>query len=290
MTDTIADLDSLRAELSRPSDALVRSISQLDGDILLLGAGGKMGPSLALMSMRATAAAGARRRIIAVSRFSNTEEHDNLKAAGIETIRGDLSDPQFVRALPEARNVLYLVGMKFGAAGAPAETWATNVYVAGVVADRFARSRIVALSTGNVYGLYPVDSGMGSREDDVPNPLGEYAMSALGRERLFEYFSAKNHTPMTLIRLNYATELRYGVLVDLAMQVYRGETVSVDMGYFNVIWQRDACDHILRSFELAGVPPKILNVTGCERVSVRDVCERYAEMFGCDVRACFEIA
>lgn len=270
--------------LSEPGEKLIEIMSQLDGDIMILGAGGKMGPTMSRMARRATDAAGIKRRIIGVSRFSNASELVNLQSKGVETLRGDLLDANFVRSLPEVANVLYLVGMKFGGAAGLAETWTSNVYVAGLIADHFSGSRIVAMSTGNVYGLSPVDPGTGSAEREAPNPMGEYAMSALGRERVFQHFSELRRIPMAIIRLNYATEFRYGILVDLAKQVYREEPISLDMGYFNVIWQRDACDIVLRSLAFAATPPVILNVTGAERLSCRHVCERFGEIFGREVR------
>jgi nucleoside-diphosphate-sugar epimerase len=239
---------------------------------------------LARMARRATDAAGVKRRVIGVSRFSQTSALAKLQSNDVEVLPGDLLDAEFVRSLPDVTNVLYLVGMKFGGSAAIAQTWASNAYLAGVIANRFARSRIVALSTGNVYGVSCVDPGTGAVESEPPNPTGEYAMSALGRERVFQYFSQALCIPMTIIRLNYATELRYGVLVDLAKQVVRGEPISLDMGYFNVIWQRDACDIILRSLTIASVPPRILNVTGADRISCRWVCEQFGELLGRQVR------
>jgi nucleoside-diphosphate-sugar epimerase len=263
--------------LSEPSEALCDFMAHWNGDLLILGAGGKMGPTFARMARRALDVAGADRRVFAVSRFSKPEAASSLEASGVTILRGDLFDQDFVATLPEASHLLYLVGMKFGTASAQAETWASNAYLAGVMADRFRSSRLVALSTGNVYGLSPI-SGKGSVESDPPAPLGEYAMSALGRERVLEHFSRRWGTSTALIRLNYATELRYGVLVDLARKVLHGESISLDMGYFNAIWQRDACDIILRSFAHASSPPLILNVTGAEHFSCRDVCERLGKL------------
>ena len=217
-------------------------------------------------------------RVSSPSAALRTKGSRDLAGHGIEILPGNLFDRDFVRNLPDVENILYLVGMKFGTAADAARTWASNTYVAGLVADRFRESRIVALSTGNVYGLVPTDRGRGSIETDSPRPDGEYAMSALGRERVFEHFSREHGTATVLIRLNYATELRYGVLVDLAHKVYRGEPISLSMGYFNTIWQRDACDMILRSFEHATSPPLVLNVTGTEQLSVRAVCERFGEL------------
>jgi nucleoside-diphosphate-sugar epimerase len=266
--------------LSKPSDDLIASMARLRGDLLILGAGGKMGPTFARMARRALDAAGSSSRVIAVSRFTNGALTTELTSHGIEVHPGDLFDSNFVRNLPNVENILYLVGMKFGTATDAARTWVSNTYIPGLVADRFRRSRIVALSTGNVYGLVPTDRGRGSLETDSLQPDGEYAMTAVGRERVFEHFSREHRTPTVLVRLNYATELRYGVLVDLAQKVHRDEPISLAMGYFNTIWQRDACDMILRCFDHATSPPLVLNVTGSERLSVRAVCDGFGELFG----------
>jgi nucleoside-diphosphate-sugar epimerase len=220
--------------------------------------------------------------VIAVSRFSNPALPSQLQAHGVETIAGDLLDADFVRQLPAAENVIYLVGTKFGSDQRQAYTWATNAYLPGLIASRFPKSRIVALSTGNVYGPVPCDH-RGSKESDPLRPVGEYAMSCVGRERVLEHFCHVNGTPTALIRLNYAVELRYGVLVDLAQLVCSGKPVSLEVGYANVIWQRDACDWILQSLALCASPPLALNVTGPERVSCPEVCERFGQAFGCPV-------
>jgi nucleoside-diphosphate-sugar epimerase len=271
----VAELDQA---LSEPSAELISSLSALDGDLLILGAGGKMGPTFARMTRRAFDAAGKRSRVVAVSRFSKQSVTNELAAHGIDVLPADLFDSEHVRILPDAENLLYLVGTKFGTARDAAKTWASNTYIAGLVADRYRESRIVALSTGNVYGLVPVDRRLGSTESDVPKPDGEYAMSALGRERVFEHFSIQYGTRTALIRLNYATELRYGILVDISEKIRRGERISLTMGYFNTIWQRDACDMILRTFQRAGSPPTVLNITGSERLSVRNVAERLGQL------------
>jgi nucleoside-diphosphate-sugar epimerase len=272
--------EELDAALYEPSEHLVAAIERLAGDLLILGAGGKMGPTFARMACRAFEIAGKRSRVLAVSRFTNNELASDLATHGIETISGDLFDTEFVRNLHDAENILYLVGMKFGAATDSARTWASNTYIAGLVADRFRTSRIVALSTGNVYGLVPVDHGHGATEQSPLLPDGEYAASAIGRERIFEYFSREHGTRTAIIRLNYATEFHYGVLVDLAQKVFRNEPISLATGYFNTIWQRDACDMILRTFEHATSPPLVLNIAGLERLSVRTVCEHFGKVFG----------
>jgi nucleoside-diphosphate-sugar epimerase len=238
-----------------------------------------MGPTLARMASRASERAGVKRRVIGVSRFSNAADEAKLHNWGIETIRCDLLDRRQLDNLPDAPNVVYMAGMKFGATGQAAMTWAMNAYLPGMVAERFRDSRIVAFSTGNIYGLVPVNSA-GSKEDDSLNPVGEYAMSCLGRERVFEHFSRAQGIPVSIIRLNYACELRYGVLVDLARRVRAGQTVDLSMGYMNVIWQADANAMALASFEQASSPPFVINVTGLERLSVRQVCDAFASRFG----------
>jgi nucleoside-diphosphate-sugar epimerase len=275
--NTVAQLEEA---LSEPSDKLITSLGRLDGDLLILGAGGKMGPTFARMARRAMSAAGKKSQVIAVSRFTNKSLPRDLSSHGIGILCGNLFDSDFVRTLPQAENVLYLVGQKFGTTRDAAQTWASNTYIAGLAAERFRNSRIVALSAGNIYSLVPIDRGRGSTEDDPPQPAGEYAMSALGRERVFEHFSMAIGTRVAIARLNYATELRYGVLVDLAQKVFRGEPISLAMGYFNTIWQRDACDSILRLFESANAPPNVWNVTGVERLSVRDVSQRMGRLLG----------
>jgi nucleoside-diphosphate-sugar epimerase len=275
----IETAEQLEDLLSEPSDAAVRGIAKLDGDIIVLGAGGKMGPTLARMAKRASERAGVKRRVIGVSRFSNAEEQRKLDRHGVETIRCDLLDRAQLDALPDAPNIVYMAGMKFGSTGQEAMTWAMNCYLPGMVCEKFRRSRIVAFSTGNVYGLVPV-SGAGSRESDTLNPVGDYAMSCVGRERIVEHFSRTLGVPVTIIRLNYACELRYGVLVDLAHKVFAGETIDLSMGHANVIWQGDANAMALASFDRASSPPFVLNVTGLEVLSVRRVCERFAQRFG----------
>jgi len=273
----------LEDRLSTPSEMTVASMGRIAGDILILGAGGKMGPSLAQMARRASDEAGVSRRVIAVSRFSDPRVKSSLEASGVETIQGDLMDEAFVAALPKCENIIYMVGLKFGTDGGEARTWATNVYLPGIVCRNFVKSRIVCFSTGNVYGLVPIDQGYGSIETDVINPAGEYAMSCLGRERVFEYFSRQAQTPVTIFRLNYATELRYGLLVDLAQQVISEQPISLATGYFNVIWQAEASGMALSSLEHAECPPFYVNATGAERISCREVCLRLGELLNKDV-------
>jgi len=273
--DTIPDLASLDDWMSRPSDALVEFVSTLSGPLVVLGAGGKMGPSLCELARRAAEQANHQLDIVAVSRFSDSSTKEWLEARGIRTqacdlMTGDLS------ALPDAENVLYLVGLKFGTKQAPARTWAINTLVPARVTERYAGSRIVALSSGNVYPMVPVDSN-GSTESDPLTPLGEYPNACVARERLFQYGSETHGTPGVIVRLNYATDLRYGVLVDLAQKIAAGQPVDVTMGYLNCMWQRDANDAVIRCLELAEPPMRPLNLTGTEHLSVRQLALRLGE-------------
>jgi nucleoside-diphosphate-sugar epimerase len=266
------ELDDL---LSQPRAETTAALEACPGDIIILGAGGKMGPTLARMAVRARADT---RRVIAVSRWSSAAERA-LNDAGVETLRCDLLDPDAVERLPDAPNVIFMAGQKFGTAEAPAMTWATNTIVPAHCAHRYRDSRIVAFSTGNVYPLTPVELG-GSREDDTPAPVGEYAASCLGRERVFEFYAQCHRTRVAICRLNYAIDLRYGVLVDIALKVYHDELVSVEMGYVNVIWQGDANRIALECLALASSPPFVVNVTGADILSVRELAEWFAERFG----------
>ena len=212
-----------------------------------------------------------------MARFSSPEAESDLQAQGVETIRCDLLDDEAVQRLPDAPNVVFMAGRKFGSTGFEALTWAMNCYLPAAICRRYAGSRIAAFSTGNVYGLTSVEGG-GSKEEDRPNPVGEYAMSCLGRERMFEYFSATTQLRAVLLRLNYAVEMRYGVLVDLARRVWANEPVDVTMGYFNAIWQADANAMALASLAHAAAPALTLNIAGPERLSVRRTCEQLAAL------------
>jgi nucleoside-diphosphate-sugar epimerase len=277
------DVDTLNDLLSEPTPLAVETIARLDGDLLLLGVGGKMGPTLARMAKRASDTAGVRRRVIGVARFSNPALETWLNKYGVETVRCDLLDPAQLEQLPDAANVVFMTGMKFGTTGQEALTWAMNCHLPALVAQRFRGSRLVAFSTGNVYGLSPV-SGGGSREDDAPRPVGEYAMSCLGRERMLEHFSRLHGTPTAILRLNYATEMRYGVLVDVARRVWNGEPVSLAMGYFNALWQGDANAMALCAFGGVASPPFVVNVAGPETLSVRHVAEAFGRLLEREVR------
>jgi len=286
MTET--DIQSITTEaelfdkLSNPYPEDIDFAEELDGDVMILGAAGKMGPTLIRRIIRASDQAGVDRTVYAVSRYSDPEDKSRLESWGAETIQADLLEAGALSSLPDCENIVYMVGMKFGTTGREPQTWAINSYLPGEVARRFSKSRIVAFSTGNVYPPVPVESG-GCTESDEVGPVGEYAQSCLGRERVFQYFSQRNDTPTCLLRLNYAVEARYGVLADIAKWVYRGEPVPLDMGYVNVIWQGDANSVCFRSLELTDSPAEVLNVTGPETLSVRSLAERFADRFGTDV-------
>lgn len=282
MTDfpaTIDNVEQLDELLSRPTPQVIQALQQTEGDLILLGIAGKMGPTLARMIIRADEAAGIQRRILGVSRFSDESSRQPLEDLGIETFKGDLLDTEFINSLPDVPNVIYMAGMKFGATGNESLTWAMNTYLPSLVCNKYRNSRITAFSTGNIYGLVPA-SGQGSVETDKPDPVGEYAMSCLGRERMFEHFSRTLNIPMTIIRLNYATECRYGVLVDLALQVYQEQTIDISMGYVNVIWQGDANAMTLCALPDSSSPPFNLNVAGPKILKVRAICEQFGTLFG----------
>lgn len=274
---TIADVRALEDLLSEPPDYLIKAMRELDGDVLVLGVAGKMGPTLARMARRASDQAGRPRRVIGVARFSDSRQRAALEAFGVETIRCDLLDEADVDRLPDADNVVFMAGRKFGSTGSESLTWAMNSYVPALVGRRFGRSRIAAFSTGNVYGLTSRGRG-GSREIDAPHPVGEYAMSCLARERMFEYFSETAATPAVILRLNYAVEMRYGILYDLARRVAAGDPIDVTMGYFNAIWQGDANAMALASLAHATSPPLVLNIAGPEELHVKATCEEFGRL------------
>ncbi|HZQ93855.1 MAG TPA: NAD-dependent epimerase/dehydratase family protein [Candidatus Sulfotelmatobacter sp.] len=275
----IRNVEELEERLSRPGDALVAAMKALAGDLLILGAGGKMGPSLARLARRAAALARTSPRIIAVSRFSDTGLCAELSAQGIETIACDLLEPGALSRLPQSPNVIFMAARKFGTSGDEHSTWAMNTYLPGLVAERFRDSRIVAFSTGNVYPLRSLSQG-GAVETTPPEPVGEYAQSVLGRERMFQYASARWGTQAAILRLNYAVELRYGVLVDIGRAVFERRPVSLNMPYVNVIWQGDANSWCLRSLAYCQAPPFILNITGPETLSVREIAAEFGRRFG----------
>lgn len=274
--ETIRDVEQLEEMLSRPTPEVVELMGRLDGDLILLGAGGKIGPSLARMARRACDEAGAKRRVIGVVRTARPDVVQGFHDLGVELLTCDLLQRGQMAELPDVPNVIYLAAMKFGSTGQEAKTWALNTYLPGLVCERFLASRIVAYSTGNVYRMAPVDSG-GSTEDAPIGPIGDYAMSCLGRERIFSYFSECFGLPVALIRLNYAHEMRYGVMVDVAQKVAAGQPVDVTMGYFNAIWQGDANAMTLRALEHAAAPARPINVAGPDTLCVRDVARRLGE-------------
>jgi nucleoside-diphosphate-sugar epimerase len=280
MTDAAAPHDEreLEERLSRPPASLSSVLASVPGDLIVLGAGGKMGPSLTRMAKRADPA----RRVIAVSRWTNAEAESALAAHGVETLGADLLDPRALAALPDAPNVVFMAGQKFGTSGNPATTWAMNASVPAFVAERYAGARTVVFSTGNVYPLSPAASG-GSRVDDALAPVGEYAYSCLARERIFTAAAARHGTPLSIVRLNYAHDLRYGVLTDLAARVARREPVNVAMGFVNVIWQGDANAFALAALARATAPePFVVNVAGPDTLRVADLARSLGERLGAE--------
>ena len=263
--------------LTRPTGVLVDSIQAVSSPLLLLGAGGKMGPTLAVLARRAAEAARHPLDVIAVSRFSDPSARLWLEENGVKTLALDLLDSRSVEQLPEAGNILYLAGTKFGTEANPSATWAINTIAPARLSERYPHARIVALSTGNVYPLSEVSRG-GSIETDALTPLGEYANAAVARERVFEYYSRRNGTSIALLRLYYAVELRYGVLVDIARQILAGEPVPLATGYFNCIWQGDANEMILRALPLTASPPSVWNLCRPEIFRVRAIATRLGEL------------
>ena len=272
---TTLDERGLENLLSEPTEETRRAVAGLVGDIAVLGAGGKMGPTMAMMLKKASGG----RQVYAVSRFSSKDARARLEQSGIKTIEADLLDESQYGVLPDAENVFFLAGMKFGAAGNQPLTWAMNVFLPALVAQHYRESRIVAFSTGNVYPLVSI-AGRGASEETAPEPIGEYAQSCLGRERMFQYFSGLRHTPVTLVRLNYANEPRYGIIVDLTTKILNDTPIDLTMGAVNLIWQRDANDYIIRSITLAKSPPAILNVAGPEVVPTRHLAELVGRELG----------
>jgi nucleoside-diphosphate-sugar epimerase len=268
----------LESYLSEPTDKVIAAVAALEGDILILGVGGKMGPTLAKQAKRAINVAGVSKRVIGVSRFSTPGVRETLQADGIETIVSDILSEDCLQNLPDIQNVILMAGRKFGSTENESLTWAMNSYMPGRVAEKFKDSRLVVFSTGNVYPLTPV-SHSGATERSSVAPIGEYAQSCLSRERICSYFSSQFGTPMAILRLNYAIDLRYGILLDIAEKVYAGETISLEMGNVNVIWQGDANAIALRAFAYCQSPPLVLNVTGPETVSIRSLALCFGRLF-----------
>jgi nucleoside-diphosphate-sugar epimerase len=275
LPETIFDIAALDELLCRPSQALIDDLQKVDGDIMILGVAGKMGPTLAGLAKSALP----QRRIIGVARFSDASVKAWLEARGIETINCDLLDEAAIKALPKTQNIVFMAGRKFGAEGDLSLTWAMNAHVPALVAQAFADSRIVAFSTGCVYPFVPVN-GKGADESLAPDPPGEYAQSCVGRERMFEYFSRKFATPGRLFRLNYAIDMRYGVLHDIATKVLGGKPIDVSLGHVNFIWQGDASAQALRCLAHCDTPTSPINVSGHEILSVRDLAAKLGARLG----------
>ena len=272
------DIASLEEKWLSPSEGLIEDIKRIDGDIMVLGAGGKIGPSICRLAKQAIERAGLDKRVVAVSRFSEAGLAAELNAEGIETISANILDDSQLQDLPEMDNVLYLAGTKFGTSNNEPYTWAMNTYLPGRVAEKFRRSKIVVYSTGNVYPFTPVNSG-GATEELRANPVGEYGQSCLGRERIFQHFSSVYGTPLLIYRLNYAIDFRYGVLLEIAKSVLNGKPIDVSMGHVNVIWQGDANEMAIRSLLHCEAPAKLLNVTGPETVSLRWLAQEFGRIF-----------
>jgi dTDP-4-dehydrorhamnose reductase len=273
------DETSLEELLSAPLPGVGKALARVGGDIVLLGAGGKIGPTMAMMARRALDAEGSSAQVIAVSRFSDPAVRERLQDAGIVVQSADLADPGSYANLPDAAGIFYLAAMKFGTTGQEHRTWWSNAAMPAMVADRYRGVPSVVYSTGNVYPLTPLAYG-GSRPTDALDPAGEYAQSCLARERLFTHAAHTWHTPVSIFRLNYACELRYGVIADIAVKIAAGEPIDVTMPAVNVVWQGDVNAWALRSIELAQVPPAVLNATGPETVPVRRLAEWLAEDMG----------
>ncbi len=276
---TIQSVEQLEDLLSTPSPGVIEAAKQVEGDVMLLGIGGKMGPTLGRQLKKAFEKCGKKNRVTGVSRFSDQELKQRLESWGIETLSCDLLDRAALEALPDAQHIIHLAAQKFGSTGNEERTWAMNVYLPGMVAERFHNANIVSLSTGNVYPLVPVHSG-GSIETDPINPIGEYAQSCVGRERMFKFISKQNGTNVSMIRLNYAVELRYGILLDTAFKVWQETPIELGMGNVNVLWQGDANAYIIQSLIHTSSPPNIINITGPETVSIRWLANQFGDIFG----------
>ena len=274
MIKTNAELEK---QLSEPSERLIRDIAEIKGDIMILGLGGKMGPTLAKLAKNAIDAAGISKKVMGASRFSDEVLYQELTDFGIECIKTDLLNDQSLMQLPDVENIIYMAGNKFGTSGNEHFTWAMNAYLPGRVSEKYKNSNIVVFSTGNVYPFMPIDSG-GATENTKPSPVGEYAQSCLGRERVFEHFAIKNGTKMLLYRLNYALDLRYGVLLEVAKAVNDEKAIDLSMGYANVIWQGDANEYAIRSLLHCESPAKKLNVTGPETLAIRWLANEFGNL------------
>jgi nucleoside-diphosphate-sugar epimerase len=275
----IKDERQLEERMSRPTEADVAAMRAIEGDVLILGVGGKMGPTLAQLIRRAADAAGKKIRVMGVARFSDKSMPDALRAHGVDAIPCDLLEPEELAKLPDAENVIFMAARKFGTTGSEHLSWAVNTQLPALVADRYRNSRIVCFSSGNVYPLVPAVQG-GATEETPVAPQGEYAQSVLGRERVFEHASHRWGTKIALLRLNYAIDLRYGVLVDIARAVFERRPIDLRMPLVNIIWQGDANSVCMRSIAHCASPAFVLNLTGPETLSTRWIAEQFGERFG----------
>ena len=280
--DRIRNVEELENLLAVPPADLIEMMKRLDGDIMILGIAGKMGVTMGRLAVNAIREAGVKKKVIGVARFSKPEDREKLESWGIETIVCNLLDQDAVKKLPQVKNVVFMAGRKFGTDGSEAQTWAMNVLAPAYCAEHFKDSRITAFSTGCVYPLVGIET-CGSTEEDRPAPVGEYSQSCLGRERIFQYYSDVLGTKVLLFRLNYSIDLRYGVLHDIARNIWEGKPVDNTVGYFNVIWQGDANANALRSLELAASPAAVLNVTGPETGSVEKTALLLGKLMGKEV-------
>ncbi|UYV36819.1 NAD(P)-dependent oxidoreductase [Rhodobacteraceae bacterium D3-12] len=278
LPERIEDVAMLEELLSRPDAATVADLESLDGDVMVLGVSGKVGPSLAHMAARALPG----RRVIGVARFSNPDMMGTLEDWGVEAIQCDMMDRDAMQKLPRAKNIVFMAGHKFGSSGNQGLTWAMNTYLPGMVAETFTDARISVFSTGCVYPFMPLEQ-IGADESVTPEPPGEYAQSCIGRERMFEHFSQEHGVPGRLIRLNYAIDMRYGVLCDIADAIHAGQPVDLSTGHVNVIWQGDANRYSLRALAHASVPTSPLNVSGPETLPVRWLAEELGKRMGREV-------
>ncbi len=265
--------------MTTPSDDLIKTMSSIDGDIIVLGCAGKMGPTMTKLAKKAVDAGNINKKVIGVDRFIAPQFKKDFSKLGIQSIECDMLDKKAFSALPDSENVIYMAGMKFGSSDAISITWALNTFLPTVVAEKYKESRITAFSSGNIYHLTPVLHG-GAGENNTPNPFGDYAQSVLGRERMFEYFSLKNGTKITIARLCYAVDLRYGILLDVAQKVMSKQPIDLTMGTVNVIWQGDANEQILRTLSLASSPATVINITGPELISLRWLAKRFSTFMG----------
>lgn len=277
--ESMKSIEELDEILSRPTEGLLDDIKKIKGDIIILGVAGKMGPSLAKLASRACKEVGSNKKIIGVSRFSDPTLKTGLEEHGITCIAADLLDDEALQSLPDSENVIYMAGKKFGTTGQEHSTWAMNAYLPGRVATKYKHSKIVVFSSGNIYPFVHFASG-GALEDTPPEPLGEYAQSCLGRERIFEYFSHQFEIPMLMYRLNYAIDMRYGNLLEIGKMVENEQPIDLRSGHMNVIWQGDANEIAIRSLLHTTTPPKLLNVTGPETISIKQVAQKFGKLLG----------